>query len=266
MQSNDLLLTVDVGNTNTVFGIFRNGDPDPIFHKRAVTRRDRTSDELGLFLKGFFVQEGIEENLLKKAVYSSVVPSFNPILERMMEDWFHVKPLQINYKINLPFQIRYPRPFEIGADRLVNAAACTKLFPKQKIIIVDLGTATTFCVLNAVPEYIGGVIAPGLKISMDALTKNTAQLPPIVFQQPSKILGDSTIESIQAGFFYGWVGLLREIIDEIKHAHGEDFKVVGTGGLVSSIHQQKKGVFDIIDPLLTLKGLHYLYQINLNYK
>ncbi|MCE9501011.1 MAG: type III pantothenate kinase [Leptospira sp.] len=255
------LLVIDVGNSNTVFGLFHPGDKEPKFHRRSVTKLDRTSDELGVFLRAFLKEEEISPWSVGSAIYSSVVPPFNPIVERMVEDWFGVKPLSVNYKINLPFSIEYPRPFEIGADRLVNAAASVQLYPGNSIII-DLGTATTFCVVNSKNVYLGGVIAPGLKISMDALTRNAAQLPPIVFQPPEKIIGSSTIEALQSGFFYGWVGLLEHIIKEIKQQHNTDYKVIGTGGLVSTINNVHKGIFNIIDPLLTLKGLEILFQMN----
>lgn len=196
-----MLLVVDVGNTNTVFGIFENGNKIPLFHKRTVTRKDRTSDELGLFFRGFLREFKIENEMITGGIYSSVVPTLNPILDRMFQDWFKIEAIRVHYQMKLPFSISYPRPYEIGADRLVNAATCAIDFP-GKSIIIDLGTATTFCVVNEKPEYLGGVIAPGLKVSMDALTRNTSQLPPIVFQSPGKILGDSTIESIQAGFFF----------------------------------------------------------------
>ena len=198
-MAKDMLLVIDVGNTNTVFGVFYNGEEEPKFHKRTVTRRDRTSDELGVFLKGFFKEENIDSNNISHAIYSSVVPGFNPIVSRMLEDWFKVDPISVTVNTKLPFTITYPRPFEIGADRLVNAAAVVKMYGGKNIII-DMGTATTFCVVNEKNEYIGGLIAPGLKIAMDSLIRNTAQLPPIVFQTPKKVLGDSTIESLQSGF------------------------------------------------------------------
>ncbi|PJZ68769.1 pantothenate kinase [Leptospira perolatii] len=256
-----MILVVDIGNTNTVFGIFRDGAKEPIFHKRTVTRRDRTSDEWGLFLRGFLREFEIASSSIKGGIYSSVVPTLNPILERMMHDWFEINPVQVHYQMKLPFKIKYARPFEIGADRLVNATAAIIDHP-GKSIIIDLGTATTFCVVDDTPSYIGGVIAPGLKVSMDALTRNTAQLPPIVFQAPSKILGDSTVESIQAGFFYGWTGLLEGIIREIKSKYGSDYKVIGTGGLVTTIDAAHPGLFDRIEPLLTLRGLQILYEMN----
>ncbi|EMI71872.1 type III pantothenate kinase [Leptospira noguchii] len=256
-----MLLVVDVGNTNTVFGIFENGNNIPLFHKRTVTRKDRTSDELGLFFRGFLREFKIENEMITGGIYSSVVPTLNPILDRMFQDWFKIEAIRVHYQIKLPFSISYPRPYEIGADRLVNAAACAIDFP-GKSIIIDLGTATTFCVVNEKPEYLGGVIAPGLKVSMDALTRNTSQLPPIVFQSPGKILGDSTIESIQSGFFFGWIGLLEGIIREIKKDKGEDYQVVGTGGLVTVIDAAHPGIFDKIDPLLTLRGLQILHLMN----
>ncbi|TGK20724.1 type III pantothenate kinase [Leptospira fluminis] len=256
-----MILVIDVGNTNTVFGIYRDGSKEPIFHRRTVTRRDRTSDEMGLFLRGFLREFEIDSSHIKGGIYSSVVPQLNPILERMIQDWFKIDPIGVNYRMKLPFGILYPRPFEIGADRLVNAAAVVQDHP-GKSIIIDLGTATTFCVVDDVPNYLGGVIAPGLKGSMDALTRNAAQLPPIVFQPPQKILGDSTIESIQAGFFFGWIGLLDGIIQEIKKAYGKEYKVIGTGGLVTTIHSAHPGLFDKIEPLLTLRGLQILYDLN----
>lgn len=258
MSNEPLTLVVDVGNTNTVFGVFQKGVLEPDFHKRTVTRRDRTSDELGLFLKGFLSHEKVDSNRIKKAIYSSVVPSLNPIVERMLEDWFGVNPIRVHFQMKLNFEIVYPRPFEIGADRLVNAAFAVENFKNQNIIIIDLGTATTFCVINRKSQYVGGVIAPGLKISMDALTRNTAQLPPIVFEPPEKVLGGSTIESIQSGFYYGWAGLLKGIVSEIKRELKEDFRVIGTGGLVTTIHHSGANVFDEIDPTLTLKGLKIL--------
>ncbi|MBM9576353.1 type III pantothenate kinase [Leptospira sp. 201903070] len=256
-----MLLVVDVGNTNTVFGIFENGKTSPLFHKRTVTRKDRTSDELGLFFRGFLREFKIENEAITGGIYSSVVPTLNPILDRMFQDWFKIDAVHVNYQMKLPFTISYPRPYEIGADRLVNAAAAVVDNP-GKSIIIDLGTATTFCVVSDKPEYLGGVIAPGLKVSMDALTKNTSQLPPIVFQSPEKILGDSTIESIQAGFFFGWIGLLEGIIREIKRDKGQDYRVIGTGGLVTVIDAAHPGIFDSIDPLLTLRGLQILHQMN----
>lgn len=256
-----MLLVIDIGNTNTVFGLFYEGKDEPIFHRRTITRTDRTPDELGVFLKGFLEEGGISSDQIHHSIYSSVVPAFNPIVETMLDNWFHVKTINVNYEIKLPFSIKYPRPFEIGADRLVNAAAVVHYHP-GKNIIVDMGTATTFCVVNEKAEYLGGIIAPGLQMSIDSLSKRTAQLPSIVFQPPQQIIGHTTVEALQSGFFWGWIGLLEGIIRKIKDNHGDDYKVISTGGIVSVIDQAYKGIFDKIDPVLTLKGLKILFELN----
>ncbi len=208
-------MAIDIGNSNTVVGLFEDDATYDIpFHWRTVTQRNRTSDELGIFLLGFLQSAGIPSGWIKGFLYSSVVPSFNPIVERMGRDYFHCEPVKVTFDMGLPLQIQYPRPYEIGADRLVNAVAASIIYPGRSIII-DLGTATTFCLLLG-NEYMGGVIAPGLKLSMEALSRNTAQLPPVEFAAPPEgILGKTTATAIQSGFFYGWVGLLREIIEEM---------------------------------------------------
>ncbi len=257
------ILGVDIGNTNTVFGLFETGEGyDIIRHWRTVTVRERTSDELGIYLIGFLQSAGIDAKSISGFIFSSVVPSFNPIVERMAHDYFQSDATRVHFEMKLPFRISYPRPFEIGADRLVNAAAVSILYPGNSIII-DMGTATTFC-LMVDGVYRGGSIAPGLKLSMEALTRNTAQLPPIEFSKPpGGVLGDSTVHALQSGFFYGWVGLLREIIKEMKNSQpGAAFQTIATGGLSSLIHKESPELFDIVDPLLTLRGLKILYQQN----
>ena len=260
-SDNNHLLLIDIGNTNTVFGIYSLNENKLLFHKRTVTHRDRTSDELGLFLKGFLREENFDPAAIHHAIYSSVVPSFNPIVDRMLKDYFGCQSMKVTFESRLPFTFKYPRPWEVGADRIVNASAATVLYPGKNIII-DMGTATTFCVLNEKPEYLGGVIAPGLKLSMDALTRNTAQLPPIIFQPTPSIIGNSTIESMQAGFYYGWIGLLEKIILKIREEFGNDYNVIGTGGLVGIIHEKNPDLFTQIDPHLTLRGLKVIYDLN----
>jgi len=256
------ILVVDIGNTNTVFGILeKNGSDEIPRHWRTVTRRDRTSDELGVYLLGFLQSSGFDPKNITGFIYSSVVPAFNPIVERMAIDYFGTHPLRVHFENKLPFSISYPRPFEIGADRLVNAAACVVYYPGNAIV-VDMGTATTFCVLHG-NNYVGGSIAPGLKLSMDALTKNTAQLPQIEFSRPPcGVVGDSTVHALQSGFFFGWAGLLRGILTEIKNARPDlNYQTIATGGLASLIHREASGIFDVVDPLLTLRGLKVLYDL-----
>ena len=256
----EYILAVDIGNTNTVFGLFENTvDVEIQKDWRTVTRRDRTSDELGIFLLGFLQSSGIQSSQIKGFVYSSVVPSFNPIVERMAADYFSSVPLRVRYD-NIPLKIDYPRPEEIGADRLVNAVAADRMFPGNQIV-VDLGTATTFCVVHE-GTYLGGSIAPGLKLSMEALFRNTAQLFPVEFSRPAcGVISDSTRTAIQAGFFFGWVGLLRGILEEIHKTYpGKKYHAIATGGLSAMIHREVPEIFEAVDPLLTLRGLKLIYQ------
>jgi len=254
------VLAIDIGNTNTVYGLFeKNGDNEILKHWRTVTRRDRTSDELGIFLLGFLQSSGIDPALIHGFIYSSVVPSFNPIVERMAADYFGATPIRVRHD-NIPLTIDYPRPEEIGADRLVNAVAATAMHGGNQIV-VDLGTATTFCIVHH-GHYVGGSIAPGLKLSMEALFRNTAQLFPVEFSRPPcGVVADSTKHAIQSGFFFGWVGLLRGILTEIYHAFPDrKYHTIATGGLSSMIHREVPELFQTVDPMLTLRGLKIIYR------
>ncbi|MCB1327258.1 MAG: type III pantothenate kinase [Spirochaetales bacterium] len=256
------ILCVDIGNSNTVFGIFdsaREGEP-VLKHWRTVTRRDRTSDELGIFLLGFLESASLDPASIGSCVYSSVVPSFNPIVERMARDYFQAGVLRVQHDLKLPITFDYPRPAEIGADRVVNAVAAHVRFGGD-LIVIDLGTATTFCVLHQ-GSYVGGSIAPGLKLSMESLSRATAQLPPIEFRNPPDgAIGKSTTGALQSGFFYGWVGLLREITDRVRrHSPDRTYRVIATGGLCGLIHAEEPSLFDEVDPLMTLHGLQTIYR------
>ncbi|MCS7206209.1 MAG: type III pantothenate kinase [Leptospiraceae bacterium] len=251
------LLAVDVGNTNTVFGLF---DGDTLVRSwRIVTKKEWTSDELGVYLNNFLQSANYQPNSIHQAIYSSVVPSFNPILDRMIKEYYHCDPIRVVYNMKLPLKFKYPRPFELGADRIVNAVAGITLYGKD-LIIVDLGTATTFCLIKE-GDYHGGVIAPGLRMSIEALHAKTALLPLVEFTKPpSGIIGDSTVHSIQAGFFYGWVGMLKEIINNMKAKYSEtQFQVIATGGFSQMIHREVPNLFDIVDYDLTLKGLKFIF-------
>ncbi len=260
MSGAGYILGVDIGNTNTVFGLFdADGQGEVRSHWRTVTRLERTSDELGIFLLGFLQSGQHDPARVGGFIYSSVVPNFNPIVARMARDYFHCEPYSVTHE-NVPLTFSYPRPFEIGADRLVNAVAAARLYGGDSIV-VDLGTATTFCVLHG-NDYLGGAIAPGLKLSMDTLSRKTAQLPPIEFARPPcGVIGDSTIHALQSGFFFGWVGLLRGIIEEVRATQPKrSYRVIGTGGLSALIHREVPEVFDVVDPMLTLRGLQILFR------
>lgn len=255
------ILGVDIGNTNTVFGLFTAEEEGTILHHwRTATGKDRTSDELGVFLLSFLKTVSLEADQIRGFVYSSVVPSFNPVVERMAESYFRTKPVRVRHDA-IPLEISYPRPHEVGEDRLVNAVAARTLHGEKDAIIIDLGTATTFCVLHD-GTYFGGVIAPGLALSMQALAGRTAQLPTVDFvRPPSGVIGDSTIHAIQSGFFFGWAGLLKEIIAEIRNAHPDrTYTVIATGGYAPLLHGEIPELFDLVDPLLTLRGLKAIYR------
>ena len=253
-------LAVDIGNTNTVFGLCLESSGEILKSWRTVTHRDRTSDELGIFLKGFLQSAGIEAMDVGYFIYSSVVPSFNPIVEKMVRDYYHTEPLKVHYELPLPIEFVYPRPYEIGPDRIVNAIAASKMYGGD-LIVIDLGTATTFCLMHG-SQYMGGSIAPGLKLSMEALSRRAAMLPPIEFAcPPGGVLGDSTMHSIQSGFFFGWIGLLREIIEQFRAREPDrSYRVIATGGLASLIHAERPDLFDEVDGLLTLRGLQMIHE------
>lgn len=256
-------LAIDIGNTNTVFGMLPleadgEGSGSVARSWRTVTRRDRTSDELGVYLSGFLQSGGFRTEDVCACIYSSVVPTANPIVERMVRDYYHTEPIRVSSDLDLPIAYSYPRPYELGADRIVNAVAVWEIYRRDSII-VDLGTATTFCVMHG-NSYEGGVIAPGVKLSMDTLTQRTSLLPSVEFKKPeSGVIADSTVHGIQSGFFYGWVGLLRGIIGEIRKVNPHrSYLVVATGGLSRMIHDEVPGLFDIVDHDLTLKGLRLI--------
>lgn len=252
-------LAIDIGNTNTVFGMLAlEGGSGVVRSWRTVTRRDRTSDELGVYLSGFLQSGGYQASDVAACVYSSVVPAFNPIVERMVQDYYHTEPLRVTHELDLPIVYSYPRPDELGADRLVNAVAVWELY-RRDAIIIDLGTATTFCVMHG-NSYMGGVIAPGVKLSMETLTQRTSLLPSVEFRRPEcGVIADSTVHGIQSGFFFGWVGLLRGIIEEIRRSNPDrSYVVVATGGLSRMIHEEEPGLFDVVDHDLTLKGLRMI--------
>ncbi|MCB1139771.1 MAG: type III pantothenate kinase [Leptospiraceae bacterium] len=254
-------LAVDIGNTNTVFGLYSHENGGEIQKSwRTVTHRDRTSDELGIFLNGFLHSSGIRVESIEHFIYSSVVPSFNPIVEKMVRDYYNTEPLRVHYEMPLPLEFVYPRPYEIGPDRIVNAVAASRIYGGD-LIVIDLGTATTFCLLHGT-QYMGGSIAPGLKLSMEALSRRAAMLPPIEFAcPPGGVLGDSTMHSIQSGFFFGWVGLLREIIQQFRNREpARKYRVIATGGLASLIHGEQPDLFDQVDGLLTLRGLQIIHE------
>lgn len=253
-----LLLALDVGNTNTVLGVFEN---KALLHDwRIATDKARTADEYGIFISSLLERKVIEVARVKHIIISCVVPPVLFPMEQMCEKYFHVRPLVVGPGIKTGMPVLYDNPKEVGADRVVNAVAAFESCRKESIV-VDFGTATTFDCISAKGEYIGGVITPGLRISLDALVTRTSKLPGVEIIRPDHVIGKTTIESIQSGMYFGYLGLVEEVVGRVKDEIGGDPRVIGTGGLGSLIEQDAKCI-DEWDELLTLKGLRIIFERN----
>ncbi|MFC4389329.1 type III pantothenate kinase [Gracilibacillus marinus] len=254
-----MIFVLDVGNTNTVLGVFQ--DNQLIHHWRMQTDRNKTEDEYAMFVKSLLGHEGLVFSDMKGIIISSVVPPILFALERMAVKYFHCKPMIIGHEdVNPYLTIDYPNPKELGADRIVNAVGAIKEYGAPSIVI-DFGTATTYCYINEKESYVGGVISPGINISLEALYTNAAKLPKIEINRPSRIIGDSTIEAMQAGVYFGYIGQVDEVVNRIKKEMHTQAQVIATGGLAGLIAKDSKTI-DIVDPYLTLKGLYEIYLKN----
>ncbi len=256
------ILGIDIGNTNIALALFeKNQDLEILYQWRVATQNNSTSDELGITLVNLIKFTKIEITRIENAIISSVVPALNFVMREALEKYFQIKVSNIintSCKLKLPLKFDYPNPEEIGADRIVNACIAGKIYGGD-LIIVDLGTATTFCVIHDGTTFKGGCIAPGLKIAIESLSTKTAQLPLVEFKKPASVVGKSTVEAIQSGFFYGWVGIISEIISQIRKVHPDhNYRVIATGGLSEYVHKECSYLFDEVDLELTLKGLKYI--------
>jgi type III pantothenate kinase len=253
-----VIFVLDVGNTNTVLGVF---DKDELkYHWRFETNRNKTEDEYGMLIKSLLLHEGISFSDISGIIISSVVPPIMFSLERMCQKYFRLDALIVGPGIKTGLDIKYENPREVGADRIVNAVAGIALYGSP-LIIVDFGTATTYCYINEHKQYMGGVIAPGINISTEALYSKAAKLPRIEITRPETIIGKNTVSAMQAGIVYGYVGQVEGIVTRMKLESGTSPKVIATGGLASLISKESN-VIDIVDPFLTLKGLHMIYLRN----
>lgn len=259
-----MLLAIDVGNTNTVLGLYKlEGDePELAAHWRVTTHRDQTSDEYGVLFVNLFQGNGLAPKQVSHIIISSVVPPVDSTLRQVCETYFHVEPLFVEPGIKTGMPVLVDNPAELGADRLVNAIAAFERYGGP-CIVVDFGTATTFDVISAKGEYLGGAIAPGLGISADALFSRAARLGRVDVKRPAKVIGTNTVTHIQSGLYYGYIGLTDGILQRMIAEIGQDARVIATGGLARQISGDSRYIAEI-DDMLTLDGLRILFQRNRN--
>ena len=253
-----MLLVIDVGNTNIVLGVYK--DTELLDHWRISTDRQRTTDEYGVLIRELFYLNDLRADDINAIIISSVVPPVVPTLERMCQRYFGLSPLLIGPGVKTGMDIRYDNPREVGADRIVNAVAAYEKYVGP-VIIVDFGTATTFCAVDAKGVYLGGSICPGIGISTEALVQRTAKLPRIELKRTDSVICRNTIESMQAGVFYGFVGQVEGIVSRMRRELDMSARVVATGGLAVVIAPATKAI-DVVEPMLTLEGLRIIYERN----
>ncbi|TCN17312.1 type III pantothenate kinase [Mesobacillus foraminis] len=254
----DLIFVFDVGNTNIVLGVYEQEELK--HHWRIETSRNRSEDEYGMTIKALFDSVQLSFSEIDGIIISSVVPPIMFALERMCQKYFNLKPLVVGPGIKTGLNIKYENPREVGADRIVNAVAAIHEYGSP-LIIVDFGTATTYCYINEQKQYMGGAIAPGIGISTEALYSRAAKLPRIEISRPDDIIGKNTVAAMQSGILYGYVGQVEGIVKRMKAKGDTDPTVIATGGLAGLIAGESD-IIDIVDPFLTLKGLQLIYKRN----
>lgn len=254
-----MILCIDVGNSHIYGGVF---DGDEIKLRFRHTSKVSTSDELGIFLKSVLRENNCSPDRIKQIGICSVVPQLDYSLRAACVKYFSSEPFFLQAGVKTGLNIKYRNPIEVGADRIANSISATHIYPNQNIIVIDFGTATTFCVITAQKAYLGGAILPGVRLSADALSNNTAKLPSVEIIKTESVVGRSTIESIQSGVYYGVLGACKELIHRINQESfaGKKALVLATGGFASLF--DKQDLYDHLVPDLVLQGIRLASLMN----
>ncbi|MBQ6565394.1 MAG: type III pantothenate kinase [Clostridiales bacterium] len=255
-----MIFTMDIGNTNIKTALFDGKEMRAYW--RISTNKMYSSDEYGMLITNLFAHEGFSTANCDGIIISSVVPTINFTIEHMCQNYFKKQPMMVVPGIRTGLNIRYENPRELGSDRIANAVAAHELYGAP-VITVDFGTATTFGVVGEGGTFLGGAICPGIKLASEALGSGTAKLPRFELAKPEHVIGRTTLANLQSGMFYGYVGLVQNLIFKIKQELGCNATVVATGGMAQMIADESKSI-DHVDGSLTLKGLRLIYERNVN--
>jgi type III pantothenate kinase len=253
-----MLLAIDIGNTNVVLGVFEGERLRESW--RIGTKASITADEYAVIMRDLFAFSGIDFGQIDGIIISTVVPPLLSIMTEMSRKYFKIEPMVVTSDLKTGITLSYENPREIGADRIVNAAAAFRLYGGP-LIIIDFGTATTFCAVTANGEYLGGAITPGVKISAEALYQRAAKLPRVELTRPRTIIGRDTVSAMQAGILYGYAGLVDGIVERMKNELSPDARVIATGGLAELVTPEARSAIEV-RPNLTLEGLRFIFDAN----
>jgi len=253
-----MLLTIDVGNTNTVLGVFEGSQL--LVHWRLTTRREQTADEYGILVRNLFASSGLSPDSIEAVALASVVPPLTPVLVALARQYLSHEPLVVGPGVKTGMPILYEPPADVGADRIVNGVAAFAAYGGP-VVVVDFGTATTFDVVTKKGEYVGGVICPGIGISADALFQRAARLPRVDVRDPGRVVGRTTVGSMQAGLYYGYAAMCEGILARIRAELEEKPRVVATGGFAETLAAEIPSI-EAVDAILTLTGLRLIWERN----